>query len=100
MPARKRARRADPASEEPDTGQPGADESGAEDERLPQYPLPIVITAFAAGVFIGTRAGRHLACGVVRAGLLAVKPALVVGGLLKLREFSASHPPSPTDTPP
>jgi hypothetical protein len=35
---------------------------------------------------------------VLRAGLLLVKPALIVGGLLKLRE--ATNHPNPRLTPP
>ena len=65
---------------------------------LAKYTLPVVATAFAAGVFLGTRPGRHLTRGVLRAGLLLVKPALIVGGLLKLRE--ATNHPNPRLTPP
>lgn len=71
-------------------------EEGVEDSPLPRYSLPVVAAAFAAGLFLGTRGGRHLARGVLRAGLIAVKPALVVGGLLKLREYAAT----PTDSSP
>jgi len=70
---------------------------------LPQYSLPVVATAFAAGILLTTRPGRDVTRGVLRAGLLLVKPALLVGGLLKLRELSSrpSLPPhSPTNLPP
>ena len=67
-----------------------------EEPPLPRYTLPVVATAFAAGLFLGTRSGRHLTRGVLRAGLILVKPALVVGGLLKLREVASQPNPHPT----
>lgn len=63
---------------------------------LPKYSLPVVASAFAAGLLLGTRPGRHLTRGVLRAGLFLVKPALVVGGLLKLREAARQTNPNPT----
>jgi len=81
-----------PAS--PDALEPTVDENP-----LPHYALPVVLTAFAAGLLLGTRSGRCLTRSVVRAGLTVVKPALVIGGLLKLRELSTSHPDS-SPTPP
>lgn len=69
-----------------------------EEAPLPKYTLPVVATAFAAGVLLGTRPGRNLTRGVLRAGLLLVKPALVVGGLLKLQEVA--HHPNPRPTRP
>ena len=61
-----------------------------------QPSLPLVAGAFAAGVFLGTRPGRHLTRGAVRAALLLVKPALLVGGLLKWRELARRPgPPQP-----
>ncbi|MFN0128924.1 MAG: hypothetical protein ACKV19_19810 [Verrucomicrobiales bacterium] len=75
---------------------PATAEEAVEDSPLPRYSMPVVAAAFAAGLFLGTRGGRHLACGMLRAGLLALKPALVVGGLLKLREYAAT----PTDSSP
>jgi hypothetical protein len=63
---------------------------------IPRETLPIVATAFAAGLMLGTRPGRHLVRGALRAGLMLVKPALVIGGLLKLRDYSNRPVPSPT----
>lgn len=65
---------------------------------LPPSALPLVAAAFAAGLLFGTRSGRHLTRGVLRAGLLLVKPALVVGGLVKLSELS-KHPTPPSNQP-
>ena len=67
---------------------------------LPRYSLPVVATAFAAGILLTTRPGREITRGVLRAGLLLVKPALLVGGLWKLRELSSRPPHSPTTLPP
>ena len=60
---------------------------------LPVYRLPVVAAAFAAGLLCTTRPVREVMCGVLRATLVLAKPALVVGGLLKLREM-ADHPSS------
>lgn len=65
-----------------------------EDPAFPPSLVPLVATAFAAGVLLGTRPGRHLTRGVLRAGLMLVKPALVIGGLLKWRDLS-NQPSSP-----
>jgi|GEM_PF-2220632 len=67
---------------------------------LPSYSLPVVATALAAGILLTTRPGRDVTRGLLRTGLLLVKPALLVGGILKLRDLAGrSHPqPSPPPT--
>jgi hypothetical protein len=66
-------------------------------ERLPTYPLSVVAVAFAAGVLCTTRPARELLRGVVRAAVVLAKPALVIGGLLKLREMADLPTPRPAD---
>jgi hypothetical protein len=55
---------------------------------LPTYRLPVVAAAFAAGVLCTTRPVRQVLCGMLRTVVALSKPALVVGGLLKLREMA------------
>jgi hypothetical protein len=69
---------------------------------VPRELRPIVVGAFAVGLLLGTRPGRHVVRGAVRTALILVKPALLAGGLLKLRELAdrpSSVPQSPLPPP-
>lgn len=70
-----------PSAEAAASGLPEADP-------LPMYRLPVVAAAFAAGVLCTTRPARNVLCGILRVALVLAKPALVIGGLLKLREVA------------
>lgn len=69
-------------------------------EPLPTYPLSVVAVAFAVGLLCTTRPARELLRGVVRASLVLAKPALVIGGLLKLRQMADLPTPRPSPKPP
>jgi hypothetical protein len=90
MPKPDQAAVAAAAAEDPDP--PAA-------EPLPTYPLSVVAAAFAVGLLCTTRPARELLRGVVRASLVLAKPALVIGGLLKLRRMADLPTPRPSPKP-
>ena len=66
-------------------------------EPLPTYPLSVVAVAFGAGVLCTTRPCARVVAGRGRAAVVLAKPALVIGGLLKLRRWPSLPTPRPAD---